>query len=53
MILTKRSRNTPWMSNRDVKGGSRSFTTLPPSAPSGTRTPNPLSNRQHLPGDSR
>ena len=42
MILTKHSRNTSWMSTRDVKGGSRSFTTLPPGAPSGTRTPNPL-----------
>ena len=48
MILTMHSRNTTWMSTTDVKGGSRSFTTLPPGAPSGTRTPNPLIKSQLL-----
>jgi hypothetical protein len=46
MILTRHCSNRSLLSNPAIKPGARSFTSLLPGAPSGTRTPNPLIKRQ-------
>ena len=48
MISTDRCCNDPLLSIAAVKRVARSFTSLLPGAPSGTRTPNPLIKSQLL-----
>ena len=48
MILTEHWSNRPLLSNSAIKRGARSFASLLPGAPSGTRTPNPLIKSQVL-----